>query len=102
MALFTSTATLGNAFNQFVNPIALKNIAWRYYAVYIGILIFYFCFIFFMFPETKRLSAEEASEVFDFDRHGRPLGKTVDSEQGANFGNDKDVSECAIDSVNKA
>ncbi|KAM0081324.1 hypothetical protein ACKRZS_006509 [Fusarium odoratissimum] len=77
MALFTSTATL-------------------------GILIFYFCFIFFMFPETKRLSAEEASEVFDFDRHGRPLGKTVDSEQGANFGNDKDVSECAIDSVNKA
>ncbi|KAF4218822.1 hypothetical protein CNMCM5878_004418 [Aspergillus fumigatiaffinis] len=30
MALFTSTATLGNAFNQFVNPIALKAISWRY------------------------------------------------------------------------
>lgn len=29
MALFTSTATLGNAFNQFVNPIALDAIAWR-------------------------------------------------------------------------
>ncbi|KAJ9482086.1 hypothetical protein VN97_g11360 [Penicillium thymicola] len=29
MALFTSTATLGNAFNQFVNPIALNAIAWR-------------------------------------------------------------------------
>lgn len=29
MALFTSIATLGNAFNQFVNPIALKAIAWK-------------------------------------------------------------------------
>ncbi|KAJ4176362.1 hypothetical protein NW755_014451 [Fusarium falciforme] len=94
MALFTSTATLGNAFNQFVNPIALKSIAWRYYAVYIGILIFYFCFIFLMFPETKRLSAEDASRVFDFDRKGRPLDKTtVDVEQGDGKGSsDKEVS----------
>ncbi|EEU33847.1 uncharacterized protein NECHADRAFT_55951 [Fusarium vanettenii 77-13-4] len=83
MALFTSTATLGNAFNQFVNPIALKSIQWRYYAVYIGILIFYFVFIFFMFPETKRLSAEDASKVFDFDRKGHPLGKAVDVERDA-------------------
>lgn len=29
LALFTSTATFGNAFNQFVNPIALQAIAWR-------------------------------------------------------------------------
>lgn len=29
MALFTSIATLGNSFNQFVNPIALKAIAWK-------------------------------------------------------------------------
>ncbi|GFG20162.1 hypothetical protein IFM5058_10493 [Aspergillus udagawae] len=48
---------MGNTFNQFVNPIALKATAWRYYAVYIAILGFYFCFIYFMFPETKRLSA---------------------------------------------
>ncbi|KAF7133885.1 hypothetical protein CNMCM5793_005351 [Aspergillus hiratsukae] len=78
MALFTSTATLGNSFNQFVNPVALKAISWRYYAVYIGILIFYFCFIFFMFPETKRLSAEDASRVFDYNRKGVPLDKSGD------------------------
>ncbi|KAB8073073.1 hexose transporter protein [Aspergillus leporis] len=82
MALFTSTATLGNAFNQFVNPIALKAIAWRYYAVYIGILVFYFCFIFFLFPETKRLSAEDASRAFDYDRNGFPLDKMEDAEEG--------------------
>lgn len=33
-----------------------------------------------MFPETKRLSAEDASKVFDFDRKGRPLGKIPDVE----------------------
>ncbi|KAG7133769.1 Lactose permease like protein [Verticillium longisporum] len=80
MALFTSTSTLGNAFNQFVNPIALKSIAWRYYGVYIAILIFYFAFIYLMLPETKRLSAEEASRVFDFDRKGRPRDRTLDVE----------------------
>lgn len=29
MALFTATATLGNAFNQFVNPVALGAIGWK-------------------------------------------------------------------------
>jgi hypothetical protein len=48
------------------------------YAVYIGILIFYFCFIYFMFPETKRLSAEDASRVFDYNRKGLPFDKSVD------------------------
>ncbi|CAG7560652.1 unnamed protein product [Fusarium equiseti] len=102
MALFTSTATFGNAFNQFVNPIALKNIAWKYYAVYIAILIFYFFFIFFMFPETKRLSAEDASKVFDFDRKGRPLTKTVHVEEGGvSSRNEKETFESAMERENK-
>jgi hypothetical protein len=36
--------------------------------VYIGILIFYFAFIFFLMPETKCLTSEEAARVFD---HGQ-------------------------------
>ncbi|OWZ55894.1 hexose transporter protein [Cryptococcus neoformans 125.91] len=79
MALFTSTATLGNAFNQFVNPLALKAISWRYYAVYVAILAFYLVFIFLVFPETKRLSAEEASRVFD-QRERRTSSETGDVE----------------------
>jgi hypothetical protein len=31
-----------------------------------------------MFPETKRMSAEDASRVFDFDRHGTLLGEGAD------------------------
>jgi hypothetical protein len=45
-------------------------------------LVFYFCFIFFLFPETKRLSAEDASRAFDYDRNGFPLDKMEDAEEG--------------------
>ncbi|CAG8898347.1 unnamed protein product [Penicillium egyptiacum] len=96
MALFTSTATLANAFNQFVNPIALKAIAWRYYAVYVGILAFYFGLIFFLFPETKRLSAEDASRMFDYDRKGLKLGKSEHDSEQRNADSD---TEKGLDSV---
>ncbi|KAJ5462934.1 sugar transporter [Penicillium sp. IBT 31633x] len=96
MALFTSTATLGNAFNQFVNPIALDAIAWRYYAVYIGILAFYFGLIYFLFPETKRLSAEDASRVFDYDRKGVKLGKSRNDAEQSNADSN---TEKGLDSV---
>ncbi|KAF7171991.1 hypothetical protein CNMCM5623_004250 [Aspergillus felis] len=99
MALFTSTATLANTFNQFVKPIALKAIAWRYYAIYIAILGFYFCFIFFMFPETKHLSAEEASRIFDYDRKGFPLERLADDveQRSVILGNGKHGSESAVE-----
>jgi hypothetical protein len=37
----------------------------------LGILAFYFSLIYLVFPETKRLSAEEASTVFDMPRSRR-------------------------------
>ncbi|WWC89935.1 uncharacterized protein L201_004864 [Kwoniella dendrophila CBS 6074] len=65
LALFTSTGTMANAFNQFVNPVALQHLAWRYYAVYIAILIGYLIFAYFMYPETKNHTIEEVSVIFD-------------------------------------
>ncbi|CAG7560654.1 unnamed protein product, partial [Fusarium equiseti] len=65
LAIFTSVGTMANAFNQFVNPIALEAIAWKYYAVYIAILLFYLVFAYFMYPETKHHSIEEVSMIFD-------------------------------------
>lgn len=73
MALFTSVATCGNSLAQFLNPVILDAIAWKYYGVFLAILTFYGVVIYFVFPETKRMSAEEASAVFDqphrFRRH---------------------------------
>lgn len=64
------TLSKGNAFNQFCNPIALAAITWRYYAVYIGIDIVVLALIYFFFPETKNLTIEEVSLVFDYGRKG--------------------------------
>lgn len=47
--------------------------------MYVAILAFYLVFIFLVFPETKRLSAEEASRVFD-QRERRTSSETGDVE----------------------
>ncbi|KEZ45040.1 hypothetical protein SAPIO_CDS2448 [Scedosporium apiospermum] len=65
LAIFTSVGTMANAFNQFVNPIALQAITWKYYAVYITILLFYLVFAYFMYPETRNYTIEEVSMLFD-------------------------------------
>lgn len=66
LAIYLVAQNLGNAFNQFVNPIALQAITWKYYAVYICIDIGYCFLIYFCFPETKKLTIEEVSLVFDY------------------------------------
>ncbi|KAL2129612.1 hypothetical protein VTI74DRAFT_7527 [Chaetomium olivicolor] len=65
LAIFTSVGTMANAFNQFVNPIALEALVWKYYAVYIAILVFYLVFAYLMYPETKHYTIEEISMIFD-------------------------------------
>lgn len=66
MAIYVSVQNMANAVNQWVNPIALAAIGWKYYAVYIGIDIGYVLLIYFYFPETKKLTIEEISLVFDY------------------------------------
>ncbi|RTE77656.1 hypothetical protein BHE90_007881 [Fusarium euwallaceae] len=74
LALYLVVQNMANAFNQFVNPIALQAITWKYYAVYIAIDITYAIGIYLWFPETKQLTIEEISLVFDFPgRDGRKM-----------------------------
>ncbi|KAJ6038248.1 general substrate transporter [Penicillium canescens] len=54
-------------FNTFVNPIALEAIGWKYYIVYVVLLICYGIIVFFFYPETRGLSLEQMSLVFDKD-----------------------------------
>jgi hypothetical protein len=61
IASYVSDQNLANAFNQFVNPIALAGITLKSYAVYIAIDSVYVISIHFYFPETKELTIKEAS-----------------------------------------
>jgi hypothetical protein len=66
LAIYIGFQNIGNAFNQFVNPIALSAIKWKYYAVYIAIDLGYLVFIYFCCPEIRGLTIEETSIVFDY------------------------------------
>lgn len=52
-------------FNTFVNPIALAAIAWRYYIVFIVVLLIFAVTAFLYYPETKGYSLEEIAVIFD-------------------------------------
>ncbi|CAF3544506.1 unnamed protein product [Fusarium graminearum] len=65
IALLMGSIKGASFFNQFVNPIGLKNLGWKYYIVYCVWLCFVLLTVFFMFPETKNRSLEEISEVFE-------------------------------------
>lgn len=52
-------------FNTFVNPIALAAIAWKYYFVFVVVLIIYGLTAFFFYPETRGYSLEQIAVIFD-------------------------------------
>ncbi|WWD05340.1 hypothetical protein V865_003413 [Kwoniella europaea PYCC6329] len=86
LAIFTSVQNLGNTFNQFVNPIALKAIAWRYYGVYLGVLAVYFVIALVLYRESKGMTLEEISILYDYPLKGgrqqarETLGQQVAAE----------------------
>lgn len=65
--IFQFCAYTASIFNNFVNPIAMDAIQWRYYIVYCVILAFEVCITYFFLPETKGKSLEEISASFEQD-----------------------------------
>ncbi|KAM0748240.1 general substrate transporter [Meredithblackwellia eburnea MCA 4105] len=65
IAYFTFVQAISVAFNQYVNPIALSALAWKYYAVYICTSVSYTILAYFLFPETRGYTAEEVGRLFD-------------------------------------
>lgn len=65
MATYVFTTKVAVFVNQYVNPIGLANIQWKYYIVYIVILAIE-CFIAYgWFVETKGRALEEIAVIFD-------------------------------------
>ncbi|OIW30413.1 MFS transporter [Coniochaeta ligniaria NRRL 30616] len=65
LALCLGITALSGVLNQYVNPIGLANIAWKFYFVYIVILVIEVICIWFIFVETKGPTLEELAYLFD-------------------------------------
>jgi len=67
MAVFNTTLSASLIFNQYVNPIALDRLGWKYYLVYVAWLMFEVVYIYFFLVETKNKTLEESAVLFDGD-----------------------------------
>jgi Sugar (and other) transporter len=54
-------------FNNYVNPIALAAIRWKYYIVYDCWLLLELIVVFLFYPETQGPTLEEMARIFDGD-----------------------------------
>lgn len=61
---FVFTA-LSGVFNQYVNPIGLEALQWKFYFVYIVVLVIECLVIYFFYVETKGPTLEEIAILFD-------------------------------------
>jgi len=63
--VFNFAISLSLIFNQYVNPIALAKLGWKYYIVYVCWIAFEFVFLYFFVIETKNRTLEETAALFD-------------------------------------
>ena len=55
-------------FNQYVNPIALDHLGWKYYIFYCAFLGFELVIVYLFFVETRNTPLEEIARHFDGDQ----------------------------------
>ncbi|KAJ7195580.1 general substrate transporter [Mycena haematopus] len=80
--IFSFTIWLALIFNQYVNPIALANIDWKYYIVYCVWLVAEGVFLFFYVVETKNRTLEETAALFDGEQATEQIVHTAAANAG--------------------
>lgn len=71
---FTSLISTAALFaSTYASPVALQNLKWKYYFVFIGVDVIWFAVIFFLYPETKGISFYSGNELI--------LGRTIEEMQ---------------------
>lgn len=79
MTMLFLAVDLALFFNQYVNPIALKAISWKYYIVYCIWLAFELAVVWKFYIETRNTPLEEIVKHFDGD--GAVLGGMAATEK---------------------
>ncbi|KAG8912295.1 hypothetical protein FRC00_004838, partial [Tulasnella sp. 408] len=64
-AVLSITINFALIFNQYVTPVALDRIGWKYYLFYVGFLAFELGFIFLYLWETRGRTLEQTAVLFD-------------------------------------
>ncbi|KAL7269788.1 hypothetical protein RUND412_007532 [Rhizina undulata] len=82
MAVMFLFVNIGLFFNNYVNPVALTDISWKYYIVYCCWLGFELVIVYFLFVETRYTPLEEIAKYFDGDeaKVGGEAGTSVGRE----------------------
>ncbi|KAI6116258.1 hexose transporter [Pisolithus sp. B1] len=82
--VFNFVISVALIFNQYVNPIALAALGWKYYLVYVCWLAIEFVFLWVFLVETKNRTLEETAAIFDGEdalekiAHGGTVRETPD------------------------
>jgi hypothetical protein len=66
-----------------VNPIGLQHLAWKFYFVYIAILVIECLCIWFLFVETRGPALEEIARLFDGDSANVAGKEILDATSGS-------------------
>ncbi|KAF2441529.1 general substrate transporter [Karstenula rhodostoma CBS 690.94] len=72
--------SLAGIFNQYVNPIGLEALGWKFYIVYIVVLVLECLAIYFLYVETRGPTLEEIAVLFD-GQDANVAGTTVPMER---------------------
>src|ERR1700742_4790283 len=80
--VFNFVISLSLIFNQYVNPVALAAIGWKYYIVYVVWILFEFVYCYLFVIETKNRTLEETAALFDGEEATSNLAHTAARSAG--------------------
>lgn len=84
-------------FNTFVNPIALEAIAWKYYFVFVVILIAMLVTVWFTYPETRGRTLENIAWLFDGEHANVGIVTAENTLKSANLHVEDTAEEAHVD-----
>ncbi|KAH9835009.1 hexose transporter [Rhodofomes roseus] len=102
LTVYSVGVSLALIFNQYVNPVALQRLAWKYYIFYCCWIAFEFVFLYFMLVETKNRTLEETAALFDHKDLAKEVAQAIEgpSDEGDNKEPvSEKASETAIEEV---
>ncbi|TPX14675.1 uncharacterized protein E0L32_005070 [Thyridium curvatum] len=67
LSILVFSTKAASFFNQFVNPIGMDALGWKYYLVYVGWLVVEIFVFWLLYPETKGYTLERLQAVFGED-----------------------------------